>query len=159
MLIREIRRKVSFMLRETRNNYYRFMGVKIGKNVFISRGAWLDTQDGKIIIEDGVRITNGCKVLSHDYSLRVMDKDPLIAKTIIGENSFIGMNAIILPGIKIGKKCIIGAGCVVSEDIEDYSILVGAKNRVIKKRNSLTGKWEKIDSLKSEILQMNHKYI
>jgi len=59
-----------------------------------------------------------------------MDKAPVIATTFIGENSFIGMNAIILPVIKIGKNCIIGAGCVVSED---YSILVGAKNSVIKK--------------------------
>jgi len=143
MLVREVRRYVSLWLRELRNSYYRIMGVKIGKNVFISRGAWLDTQDGEIIIEDGVRITNGCKVLSHDYSTRVMGKPPLIGKTKIGANSFIGMNVVILPGVEVGKDCIVGAGCVVSTDLEDYSVLVGCKNRIVKKKNLTTGVWEK----------------
>lgn len=144
MLIREIRRRISFWFRELRNNYYRFMGVKIGKGVFISRGAWLDTQDGEIVIEDGVRITNGCKVLSHDYSLRVIGKAPLVAKTVIGTNSFIGMNAVILPGMTIGKNCIVGAGCIVSEDLEDYSVLVGSKNRIIKKKDLCSNEWRTV---------------
>lgn len=144
MLVRETRRYVSFGLREIRNCYYRFMGVTVGKNVFISRGAWIDTQDGEIVIEDGVRITNGCKILSHDYSLGVMGKSPLISKTTIGESSFIGMNAVILPGVSIGRGCIVGAGCVVSEDLEDFSVLVGAKSRVIKRKDLATGEWKKL---------------
>jgi len=144
MLVREARRRISFWFRELRNSYYRFMGVKIGKDVFISRGAWLDTQDGEIVIEDGVRITNGCKVLSHDYSLRVIGEAPLVAKTTIGTNSFIGMNAVILPGMTIGKHCIVGAGCVVSEDLEDYSVLVSSKNRIIKKKDPYSNEWKTV---------------
>lgn len=146
MLIREVRRKLSLLLREIRNSYFRIMGLQIGKNVFISRGAWLDTQDGKIIIEDMVRVTNGCKVLSHDYSLRVMNNPPVISVTKIGENSFLGMNVVVLPGVTIGKNCIIGAGCVVSKDVPDYSILVGAKPRIIKRKNLKTGLWETFDT-------------
>lgn len=144
MLIREIRRKFSIWLREFRNSYYRIMGLKIGRNVFISRGAWLDTQDGQIIIEDNVRITNGCRILSHDYSVKVTGNKPIIATTKIGENSFLGMNVVILPGVVIGTDCIIGAGCVVSKDIPDYSILVGAKPRLIKQKNPNTNEWERI---------------
>lgn len=44
---------------------------------------------------------------------------------IYGEYSFIGAGAIILPGSKIGKYCIVGSGAVVKGAIEDYSIIVG----------------------------------
>lgn len=145
MLLREIRRNISLKLREVRNQYYRVMGVNIGKNVFISSGAWLDIQDGKIIIENNVRITNGCKILSHDYSVRVMGDQPNIAITKIGENSFLGMNVVVLPGVSIGRDCIIGAGCVVAKNVPDYSVLVGSKPRIVKQKNPTTGLWDVFD--------------
>jgi len=146
MTIRDIRRTVSFWFREIRNSYYRFMGVKVGKKVFISSGAWIDTQEGEVIIEDFVRVTNGCKILSHDYSARFMGKPkPVVATTTIGESSFLGMNAIILPGVTIGKNCIIGSGCVVSKDVPDGSVIVSAKPRIVKTKNSHTGEWENAD--------------
>lgn len=43
----------------------------------------------------------------------------------IGENSFVGAGAIVLPGSNIGRNCIIGAGAVVKGVVEDYSIMVG----------------------------------
>lgn len=49
----------------------------------------------------------------------------------IGENSFIGAGAIVLPGTTIGKNCIIGAGSVVKGIVEDYSIVAGNPCRVI----------------------------
>jgi acetyltransferase-like isoleucine patch superfamily enzyme len=145
MLLREIRRNISLKLREVRNQYYRVMGVEIGRNVFISSGAWLDVQDGKIIIENNVRITNGCKILSHDYSVRVMGDQPNIAITKIGENSFLGMNVVVLPGVSIGRSCIIGAGCVVAKNVPDYSVLVGSKPRIVKQKNPTTDLWDVCD--------------
>ena len=50
----------------------------------------------------------------------------------IGEDSFIGAGCIILPGSKIGKFCIVGAGAVVKGDFEDYSVIVGSPARKIK---------------------------
>lgn len=144
MFIREMRRHLSFRLRELRNNYYRFMGVKIGRNVFISRGAWIDTQDGEVIIEDNVRITNGCKILSHDYSLHTMGKPALKATTTIEKGAFVGMNAVLLPGVTVGEGSIVGAGCVVSEDVPAFSVLVGAKSRIVKQKNLETGLWESV---------------
>ena len=55
-------------------------------------------------------------------------------KVIIEDNVWIGTRAIILPGVKIGKGSIIGAGSVVSRDIPSYSLAVGAPARVVKKR-------------------------
>lgn len=52
----------------------------------------------------------------------------------IGNDVWIGRRAIILPGVTIGDGCIIGAGAVVSKNIEPYSIAVGNPARVVKKR-------------------------
>lgn len=143
MIIREVRRWIAFKLRELRNSYYRFMGVKVGKNVFISSGAWIDTQDGCVTIGDNVRITKGCKVLSHDHTAWILNNgEGVVGETHIGPGVFLGMNVVVLPGVTIGEGSIIGAGCVVSKDIPSYSVLVSAKPRIIKRKNIETNEWE-----------------
>ena len=44
---------------------------------------------------------------------------------VIGNGVWIGFGALTLPGVKIGDKCIVGAGCVVSKDVPDESIAIG----------------------------------
>ena len=51
----------------------------------------------------------------------------------IGEGSYIGINAVIVGNVKIGKHCVIGANSVVTEDAPDYCVAVGSPARVIKK--------------------------
>ena len=46
-------------------------------------------------------------------------------RTVVGEGASIGANAVILPGIKIGKKAMIGAGAVVTKDVPEKAIVVG----------------------------------
>jgi maltose O-acetyltransferase len=52
----------------------------------------------------------------------------------IGDNTWIGTRAIILPGRHIGKNCIIGAGSVVTKDVPDYAIVAGNPARIIRYR-------------------------
>lgn len=121
------------------------MGVEVGNNVFISLGAWLDTQDGRLVIEENVIITKGCKVLSHDWAAtRHNPKKTMEQQTVICKDVFLGMNVIVLPGVTIGEGSIIGSGCVVSKDVPPFSILVSAKPRLIKQKNSSTGEWVSI---------------
>ncbi|MCF0130839.1 MAG: acyltransferase [Pseudobutyrivibrio sp.] len=47
----------------------------------------------------------------------------------IGDGSMLGMGACVLPGVKIGKNCFIGANCVVAKDVPDNTIVSPAKNR------------------------------
>lgn len=54
--------------------------------------------------------------------------------TVIGHDVWIGMNAIILPGARIGNGVIVGAGSVVSGVVPDYAIVAGNRAQVIKKR-------------------------
>ena len=54
-----------------------------------------------------------------------------VGKVVIGNNVFIGADAIILPNTKIGNNVIVGAGTVVTKDIPDNSVVVGNPGRVI----------------------------
>lgn len=62
---------------------------------------------------------------------------------VIGSGSWLGENVCVI-GASIGKNCVIGANSVVTRDIPDYCVAVGAPAKIIKKFNRNTGKWEKI---------------
>lgn len=51
---------------------------------------------------------------------------------IVGERSFIGANATVIQGIKIGKDVVIGAGSVVINDVPDFAVVVGNPGKIIK---------------------------
>ena len=57
-------------------------------------------------------------------------------KVVIDDYVWIGRRAIILPGVKIGKGVVIGAGALVSKDIPDFGIAVGNPAKVVKYRDS-----------------------
>ena len=73
----------------------------------------------------------GSIILSHDASTITHSGKSRIQKTIIGDNVFVGANAVILPGTKIGDGCIIGAGSVVSKEIPPYSVVAGNPGKVV----------------------------
>lgn len=54
--------------------------------------------------------------------------------TVIGNDVWIGFGVVILPGIKIGDGAIIGAGAIVTKDVEPFSIVAGNPAKVIRKR-------------------------
>lgn len=108
-------------------------GCIIGKNLIIyaPQNTLIDMTSAKFIsIGDNVQITDGCKILAHDYSYSVVTnlKNEILRpqkKTIIGNNVFIGMNSIILMGANIGDNVIIGAGSIVSGTVESNSVYAG----------------------------------
>lgn len=51
----------------------------------------------------------------------------------IGEGSYIGINAVIVGNVKIGKHCVIGANSVVTKDVPDYCVAVGSPAKAIRK--------------------------
>lgn len=59
----------------------------------------------------------------------------------IGNGCWIGERVVILPGVTIGNKCVIGAGSVVTKSIPDYCIAVGNPARVVKQYDLEKGKW------------------
>lgn len=107
--------------------------LKIGSGCNISNRTFIECSYASINIEDGVTIASGVVISSHDGAYKqTYDLDMKIAPILIEKNAFIGNNAIILPGIKIGTKAIIGAGAVVTKNVEEMSVVGGVPATVIK---------------------------
>lgn len=112
--------------------------VFIGNNVFVGRNVYLIANE-KIIVGEFTTIGAGCKLITsnHNYknSLTPIRLQSDICKpiTLVGD-IWLGYNVIILPGVTLGKGCIVGAGSVVTKSFDDYSVIVGAPARCISKR-------------------------
>lgn len=114
-------------------------GVVIGKNLrlFNHKSIRFDiSSPGLITIGDNVHITAGVSILTHDgrfWLLKQIYHDAISSRSAvhIGNNVYIGQNAMILRGITIGDNVLIGAGAVVTKDIPSNSVAVGVPARVI----------------------------
>lgn len=105
-------------------------GAKIGDNVQI----WTDKIDKNhsYLLEIGNNVTiSDARILLHDGSTNIPLGYSKVGKVRIGDNVFIGADAIILPGVSIGSKVVIGAGSIVVKSIPDNSVVVGNPARVI----------------------------
>jgi acetyltransferase-like isoleucine patch superfamily enzyme len=105
---------------------------------------------GKLIIGKKTTISGNTFItnIDHEYGnigQHIMEQPMIIKDTIIGENCFIGYGVAIQAGTKLGKQCIIGANAVVRGEFPDYCVIVGIPGRVIKRYNTETGHWEKVD--------------
>lgn len=101
------------------------IGAEIGKKTMIDMNAVIGSN---AIIKDNVHIGAGAVIAG---VLEPPSKDP----TIIEDNTFIGANAVILEGVKVGKNSIVGAGAIVTKDVEDNTIVVGVPARAVGKNN------------------------
>lgn len=93
--------------------------IKIGENSNIQDGSILHV-DAKFPMTIGDNVTVGHKVMLHGCT--------------IGENTLVGMNAVVLNGAKIGKNCLIGANSLITENMEvpDGHLVLGSPAKVIK---------------------------
>lgn len=113
----------------------RFQGVKVGDKcrIFIKN---FGSEPYLIEIGDNVTIAAGTRILTHDGSLcLVSDNDGRrysYKKVQIEDNIFIGVNSVILHGVKICSNVIIGAGSVVPKSITSPGVYVGVPAKKIK---------------------------
>lgn len=77
--------------------------------------------------------TSGHETKSIEMPMRLQGGTK-IEPVVIGNDVWIGRRTMVMPGVKIGNGCIIGAGAVVTHDIPDYCVAVGVPARVVKKR-------------------------
>lgn len=122
--------------------------ITIGDNVSIGQNFHI-TSASDLKIGDNVTIIGNCFItnIDHNYQdidVNILKQDLIINETIIGENCFIGFGACIQAGTKLGKQCVVGANSVVKGDFDDFSVIVGAPGKVVKKYNTNLGVWEKV---------------
>jgi len=129
-----------FVRNEEFCNYLRKKGILLGKKAkfFEPGNVFIDVSRPELLkIGAYCKISRGVTILTHDYSRSVLRRvyGEVIgdgAAVEIGENVFIGMNAIILMGAHIGNNVIVGAGSVVNGYVPDNVVVAGNPARVVK---------------------------
>lgn len=139
MSIKEKVKKLVFGTKYSSDSYIKYLkniGVTIGEDciIYVPTKTFIDTQYPWLIrIGNHVRITEGVKILTHDYSWSVLKLAEKSRGAIlgasgcikIGNNVFIGMDSIITRNVTIGDNVIIGAGSIVTKDCKSNGVYAG----------------------------------
>jgi acetyltransferase-like isoleucine patch superfamily enzyme len=115
---------------------HRLRGIRIGKNVYIGYDVIFDRIHPEMItIEDYVEIGDRCIISAHSRgSLLLRDKYPRTVNPVtIRQGVWMAPGCIVLQGVEIGEKTVIGTGAVVTKSIPANCVAVGVPARVIKK--------------------------
>lgn len=110
--------------------------IIIGKNTIINEYCYLDGRGG-LMIGDNSSISIFTKIISASHRANSTNFEYYEKKVIIGNRVWIGCNATILDGSILKEGCIIGAGTVIKNEIEAYSVYIGNPAKKIKNRNKL----------------------
>jgi acetyltransferase-like isoleucine patch superfamily enzyme len=103
---------------------------KISSHTFICEG---------VIIEDEVFVGHGVMFINDPYPRATSngelqtEADWQVIPTLVKRGASIGSGAVILPGVTIGEKALVGAGAVVTHDVPDCSIVVGVPAKIIRR--------------------------
>lgn len=116
--------------------------LTIDGDVYIGPGTKIFAS-GRIEIKCGVVIGEGVQIMSSNHEYDSPDQESLPfsknnvhKKTVLSEFCWIGNNSIILPGVNLGKYCVIGAGSVVTKSTHDYGVYGGNPARLLKYREN-----------------------
>lgn len=111
----------------------------------IGDGTWIGQQcffhsAGNLRIGKNVGIGPGVKIITSYHGEDGIAKPVLHSKVffeevIVEDDSDLGVASIILPGVRIGKGVVVGAGAVVTKDVPDYAVVIGSPARIIRYRN------------------------
>lgn len=144
----------SIMLKYDRVRYAKKIGVNIKGQLHLYGNVKWGTEPWIITLGNNVYITDGVRFVTHDGGtllFRTQIPDLEITKPItIGDDVYIGNDVILLPGITIGNRVVIGAGAVVTKDIPDNTVAVGVPATVVKTAD------EYFKKLKEESLHLGH---
>jgi acetyltransferase-like isoleucine patch superfamily enzyme len=138
------------MLREGR--------LEIGAHAVFEPGVWITSDTGRISIGAGAllnlnvmvaaverteigdhcMLANGCLVTDGNHRFDDADKPvpwqgfTTKGPTILEDNVWLGANVVVTSGVRIGRRSVIGANSVVTEDVPPFSIAAGAPTKVLK---------------------------
>ena len=118
--------------------YVRYIGVNAGSDLHVYGNpmSMFGTEPWCITLGNNVHITREVLFVTHDGGTLLYRKyipDLEITKPIVvGDDVYIGVRSIIMPGVHIGNNCIIAAGSVVTKDVPDNSVVGGVPAKYLK---------------------------
>lgn len=104
--------------------------IRIGDRVFINAGAVVYSEVA-ITIGDDVALANEVYVMDTS-SHGIEGGDPKAAPVVIGNGTWVGARAIVLPGVTIGARVAVGAGAVVTRNVPDDVLVAGNPARIVR---------------------------
>ncbi len=119
--------------------------AQIGEGCIISKNVYIDTQvkiGNRVKIQNNVNVYHGVVIeddvflgpsmtFTNDMFPRAFNSEWIIANTVVKKGASIGANSTIVCGVTIGEYAMVGAGSVVTKDIEPYALVVGNPARQI----------------------------
>lgn len=114
--------------------------VRFGRQCAVSSFVHVSTGAGDVVAGDYVRIAPNCTLVGGTKTFRargtlIKDQPEAEARGLwIGDDVLIGAGCVILPGTRIERGAVIGAGSVVSGTVPEYAVVAGAPARVIGRR-------------------------
>lgn len=132
----------SFAILKTHGGY-----IKIGNNNFIGERTQIQGKGG-VVIGDNTLIAPNCFISSSNHNFDNPNSSYYLMKEIpkttsIGSHVWIGANCVILAGITIGEYAVVGAGSIVTKNVEPYTVITGNPAVVKKRFNHQLKKWLK----------------
>ena len=111
----------------------------IGAHTWIGPQSYFDCRDMKL--GEYVGWGPGAKVLGSEHTgeptdLPIIQTDLVIKPVRVEDGADIGVNAVLLPGVTVGKGAIVGAGAVVTKDVEPYTIVAGVPAKLLRSRGT-----------------------
>ena len=128
----------------TRKIFYRATGVHVGEGTVLNANLIIEDSYNHVVeigkrvsIAPGVMlIANAAPNNSNLQNIPYVKNNLIVSKKVsIEDDAWIGAGAIILPGIIVGKSAIVGAGSVVTHNVEQFTVVAGSPARRIRKFN------------------------
>lgn len=133
----------TLMYCKVRAKLWRFMGAKVGKNVGIAYGVYIDVSNMRnLVVEDYAGFAPECFLLMHKIDMNHFDPSGSTLGHVMKEgpihicrNAHIGSRAVIMPGITVGEGSTVAAGAVVTKDVPPFCVVAGVPAKIIKQLN------------------------
>ncbi len=127
-----LKHRLEAKLVERRWNRLKAMGMKIGRDVWLPEDTWIDVPHCNLIsIGDHCGFGSQCVILAHDAQMDEFLDAARVGRVTIHESSHIGARTIILPGVEIGPRTIVGAGSLVAKSLPPDTVCAGSPAKVI----------------------------
>lgn len=114
----------------------RLMGVRIGRDVYISPGVVIDPIYPWLVeLDDDVLLGMGCRLLTHEYTAAHFR----VGRIHVGRGSVIGAYSTVRSGVTIGGKATVGFNSLVNKDVPDGITVGGVPARPLRSREEMAG--------------------